>query len=299
MPIILPDVIDISSIRKDEEAEEREQLREMAAQSIGIDPILLHRNNSRSRDDITQGDEEDDGPHPRTTSPWDMRSNSETRNSDNPFSDSLNSRMGQSHEASIRESQQSHITGRYRGSVVSSHSRTNSSNMPLIPPYPTCPAFLSRFRQHAIVTPKYYPPSSLRIFALSNISKNWKNRFLIMSSPKNIVIRGSGPAVSYLHLFKSSHPDEKELERLEINENSVVFVAEEEIGGRRHVIKVGGVDVGAMKKDLTTEEGGRTMWFLQITDPSEAQTWISAIKNAILGQRCVGSSILILFEIVT
>ncbi len=89
--------------------------------------------------------------------------------------------------------------------------------------------------------------------------------------------------------FKSAGADEKELERLEINEDSVVFVSEEEVGGRRHVIKVGGADVGAMRKEYTHEEGGHIMWLLQIADPAEAQRWISNIKHAILGQRCVHS----------
>ena len=35
--------------------------------------------------------------------------------------------------------------------------------------------------------------------------------------------------------------DERELERLEINEDSVVYIAEGEVGGRRNVIKVGGM----------------------------------------------------------
>ena len=98
-------------------------------------------------------------------------------------------------------------------------------------------------------------------------------------------MRGQIPAVSYLHLFKSSSPDERELERLEINEDSVVSVSEEDVGGRRQVIKVGGADVGAMKKEYTYDEGGYTMWLLQITDQAEAQQWITNIKGAILGQR--------------
>jgi hypothetical protein len=64
-----------------------------------------------------------------------------------------------------------------------------------------------------------------------------------------------------------------------------VFVAEQEVGGKKHVIKVGGLDVGALKKELNRGEGGLTMWFLQITDAAEAQKWITVIKNAILCQR--------------
>ncbi|KAI0042149.1 hypothetical protein FA95DRAFT_1682718 [Auriscalpium vulgare] len=77
----------------------------------------------------------------------------------------------------------------------------------------------------------------------------------------------------------------RELERLEINENSVVHVTDEEIGGRRSVIKVGGVDVGS-GKELNGEENG-PMLLLQIVDSAESQKWINAIKSAVLGQRCV------------
>lgn len=108
---------------------------------------------------------------------------------------------------------------------------------------------------------------------------------MVLSSPNLFVTRNSGPSVSYLHLFKSAAGEEKELERLEINEDSVVFISEEEVGGRKHVVKVGGVDVGAMKKELNCEENGRTMWFLHIADQGEAQKWITAIKTVILGQR--------------
>ena len=110
---------------------------------------------------------------------------------------------------------------------------------------------------------------------------------MVLSSTPAVARRDSSPPVSYLHLFKASSADEKEIERLEINEDSVVFVAEEGVGGRKHVVKVAGVDVGARKKELNHEEGGRTMWFLHISDPAEAQKWITAIKNVILGQRYV------------
>lgn len=80
-------------------------------------------------------------------------------------------------------------------------------------------------------------------------------------------------------------PEEREIERLEINDDSVVYLSDEEVGGKRNVVKVGGVDVGAMKKELNSEEGGRTMWCLQIGDQAEAQRWIEGIKGAVLSQR--------------
>ena len=52
---------------------------------------------------------------------------------------------------------------------------------------------------------------------------------------------GTALAPSYLHMFKSSSPDEREIERLEINEESAVYVADGEVGGRKCVVKVEGV----------------------------------------------------------
>ncbi|TFK73595.1 hypothetical protein BDN72DRAFT_834469 [Pluteus cervinus] len=279
MPIVLPDVIEICAPRKDEEAEEREQLREMAAQSIGLGSVLMHQE-IHSCDNSIHEDNEEEEELVMTTSPVDMPEPSNARGLDASLMDGP---IGRSpHNSTISVSQPAPLPARYRAGSMLGHSRTNSTSLNAVPPYPTTPSALNQFKQQAATLPKYYPPSSLRIFALS---KNWKNRYMILSTPTALITRGSGPAVSYLHLFKSANPDEKEVERLEINDDSVVFVAEEEVGGRRHVIKVGGLDVGAMKKDWNSEEGGRTMWFLQITDSAEAQKWISGIKTAILGQR--------------
>ncbi|TFK40627.1 hypothetical protein BDQ12DRAFT_461484 [Crucibulum laeve] len=281
MPIILPDVIEIRAPRPDEEDEERNRLRQQAAQAIGLGPFMVAPD-AQSRDDSTtteEDDEEGDDETPMNSVPIHRR-----------FGDARNSGSAPNitkspHDSSLSVTMPaSPLVGRYRSGSMLTHRRTNSATLAPIPPFPSTVIALTPFKQLASSLPKYYPPSSLRIFALS---KSWKNRFLILTTPTNLVTRGSGPAVSYLHLFKSSSAEEKELERLEINEDSVVFVAEEEVGGRRHVIKVGGVDVGALKKELNHEEGGRTMWILQITDQAEAQKWITTIKHAIFGQRTV------------
>jgi len=115
------------------------------------------------------------------------------------------------------------------------------------------------------------PPAASRSRALS-------------PSPSHTKIR-----VSYLHLFKSPSPFEKEIERLEINEDSVIFVSEDEVGGKKSgsVVKVGGRDVGAMRKDYVFQEDGRALWFLcmEELDIGERHRWIAGIKNAVLGQR--------------
>ena len=276
--VILPDVIEISASRADEEVEERNRLRDMAAQAIGLGPFLVSQG-SQARDNSATDEDEDEAPVLDST---EGRRLGLARNSES----APNIGSGSSLSISIptQQHQRRANGGRFRSGSMLAHSPSNSMTIAPIPPYPSTVSSLASFLQLSGVYSKYYPPSSLRIFALS---KNWKSRFLILSSPATLVTRNQGPAVSYLHLFKSSNSDDKELERLEINEQSVVFLSEEEVGGRRHVIKVGGVDVGAMKKEYTHEEGGHTMWLLQISEPADAQRWITDIKNAIFGQRSV------------
>lgn len=278
MPIILPDVIEISAPRRDEEAEERERFRNEAAQALGLGPALLQSEAMSVQETLEEEDEEEeDEGHP-----GDAQEAAEMRNSDLGYHVTTKSLQASS-QVSIQNAPPPFL-GRHRSGSVAGHhhNRSNSTVAVPMPTFPSTPSALMPYTHASSSLLKYHPPHSLRIFALS---KQWKTRCMVLSTPTAIVTRNSGPAVSYLHLFKTAGADDKELERLEINEESVVFVAEEEVAGRRHVIKVGGVDVGALKKELNQEEEGRTMWFLQITDQGEAQKWISAIKNAILGQR--------------
>jgi hypothetical protein len=255
-PIILPDVIEISAPRRDEEVEERERLRDAAAQSIGLDPVLM------SIEDTPKEEDEHDLSFDDVEGP--RRASLSLRSSYNPVAPDP---MPQFIEPLRRNSQLSH---------------SRSSSM-AIPSFPSSPSAVMEFMRMSSSFPKYYPPTSLRIFSLS---KHWKGRFLVLSSPPPFPPPRGSP-VSYLHLFKSASPEEKELERLEINEDSVVFVAEEEIGNRRSVVKVAGVNVGVPKSELNPQEKGQVMWFFQILDPFEAQRWIAVIKNIILGQRYI------------
>lgn len=247
-PVILPGIIDISAARADAELEERNILRDMAAQAIGLQPYT----DMQDSYDCTVTDEDDD---------YQIVPSQES--TDLP---------------------QLTTTSRVRSGSIVAHTAATTTSFAPIPPYPSTVSSLSSFRQCEGLYPKYYSHSSLRIFALS---KNWKYRYLMMSSPATFVARGQSPAVSYLHVFKSAGPEEKELERLEINEGSVVFVAENEAGGKRSVIKVGGTDVGAMKKEYMISEAGYSMWLFHIQDTADAHRWITNIKNAILGQRYV------------
>jgi len=301
-PSILPDVIEITATETkrnsiiaatQEEEAERERLRDAAAQSIGLDPDLMSKSPTSPMGNLDFGfgfSDDHDG-------------------SDHDYGAEVDDPTFGSHAPSLESSYVSNsiwandLTSPqgYRGRVGPVNIAAKSSNtsapalIPTIPVYPTTVAALTNFTQLSRVLPKYYPGSQLLKFALT---KQWKNRFIVMSSPAQPNQASSSshssrptpttaPTVSYLHLFKSNNPSEKELERLEINEDSVVFVNEnnEEISGRRNVLRVGGVDCGAMKKDLNVEEGGRTMWLLQVSDQQELQRWISAIKNSVLGQR--------------
>lgn len=263
-PIILPGVMEISAPRHDEEVEERERLRDAAAQSIGLGPDILQDTKLRgeSIDEVDENAEAEglDGDFEMIPPPVISRSTRSSSVSSMPGLP-LNNRQ---RAGSLRQS----LT----------HIRTRSTTPALsIPTFPTMPSAL---RQSSIMTAlvsKYHPSPSLRIFALS---KQWKSRFVILSSPASTSSRGQ---VSYLHIFKSSAPGERELERLEINQDSVVFVTDEDVGSRKNVVKVGGVDAGTFRKEQGA--GAQTAWLLQVPDAVEAQNWIAAIKNVILSHR--------------
>lgn len=288
-PVVFPDVIEITARKRDEEEEERCRLRAEAAQAIGLDPSLVNLD-AQSRYNNTDEDEDEDEQRQGESS------NTHDLTSSQQHGDNMhNSSTYAPHTSTLVHGSATSVAGtalplampigRYRSGSLMGHSRTSSANLTPIPPYPSTVSSLIQWQQYSGTLPKYYQSTSLRMFALSS-SKNWKIRYIVLTSPAAIVSRTLTPAVSYLHLFKGPGSEEKELERLEINEDSVVFVSDDEIGGRRHVVKVGGIEVGAFK-ELNYEESGRTMWFLQMEDSAESQQWISAIKNSILNQRLV------------
>jgi hypothetical protein len=263
-PIFLPEVIEISAPRRDEEMEERERLRDMAAKSIGLGPVLLE-------DSHAEQETSSYGKHPEVEDELDR--------------DELPSREFNSNRTSHISVKISPPPTQRRRPGSIGHQSSSLSDLPAppcVPAFPTTPKALFGSIQTSSTLPKYYPPPSLRIFMLS---KHWKSRFMVLSSAPTVPSRPAAANLSYLHLFKTSGNDEMELERLAINEDSIVYMAEGEAGGRKHVVKIGGVDVGAMKRELNHEEGGRTVWFLQIKDPAESQKWIAMIKNSVLSQR--------------
>lgn len=271
--IIFPDIIDISAARADAELEERNRLRDMAAQAIGLQPYTDVQDSCH---DCSILDEDEVIP-PFDSADLGKTTHAELASPPNPHAQFS---KDSSSSVSVAYSQPT----RMRSGSTTGHTAATTTSFAPIPPYPSTVSSLSSFRQCEGVYPKYYPHSSLRIFALS---KNWKYRYLMMSSPATFVARGQSPAVSYLHVFKSAGSGERELERLEINEDSMVFVSEDQVGGKRSVIKVGGTDVGATKKEYMINEAGYSMWLIYIQDTTDAQRWITNIKNAILGQRYV------------
>ncbi|KAF8442979.1 hypothetical protein L210DRAFT_3534565 [Boletus edulis BED1] len=221
---VMPEVIDIknatvastiggTTAHKDYECEERERLRDVAAQSIGLDPELLHSSNLDNRSFL-----------------------------DSPQSPAPSAPM---------------------------------------PPFPATLVALLPFTELSATLPKFTPPSSLLVYALA---KQWKLRTIVLTSH-------SPSQKTHVHLFKGASKDEKEVERLEVTEDSVIYVAEEQVGGRGNVIKLAGKDVSLRQSGTTGEGSLRTMWFLQIKDPAESHRWIAAIKNAVLRQRAVRAGV--------
>ncbi|KZP31481.1 hypothetical protein FIBSPDRAFT_925730 [Athelia psychrophila] len=265
-PIILPGVMEISASRRDDELEERDRLRDAAAQSLGLGPDIPDPPpRGYSIDSVDEDEEyaEDDEGFEMVEHPF-----IPTRSI---RSGSVSSKLG--HTPSISSRQRA-------GSYVPSLTHIKTHSTPLVlttPSFPSTPSMLKASTLLAASIPKYHAPSSLLVYALS---KQWKSRYIILSSPPTSSRIQAPP--SYLHVFKSAGPEERELERMEINEDSVVFVADEEAGVRKGVVKVGGVEIGVASKEL---DDGRAMWLFQIMDPLEAQKWITAIKSAILGQR--------------
>ncbi|KAL5519942.1 hypothetical protein ACEPAG_1602 [Sanghuangporus baumii] len=182
--------------------------------------------------------------------------------------------------------------------VLSTNGRTpissaiNVTSRQQLPAFPCSFSALGPLSRKSSTILKFYASSPL----LLSFSRQWRTRTIVLTGPprpKSPSFRGFRPftpperlpSVYHLHLFKSLGPDERELQRLEVNEDSVVFVADEEIAGKRSVVKVGGIDVGSKKRELNVEENCQILWFLVIADPSEAQDWISTLKSAVLDQR--------------
>ncbi|KAF8574872.1 hypothetical protein K439DRAFT_1665294, partial [Ramaria rubella] len=230
-------------------------------------------------------------------------------------------------------------------SRVSPSVLTNSvaSSSDIIPPYPSTLSALKPYIQTSSSLYKYQAPSTFLAVSFNRRAKGWKLRYVVLTSPPPpkstahdfipsaysdlhrhpsdvLQLRADllqvpngefmelpGTRHSHLHLFKNASPapEELEIDRLEINEDSLVYAADLEVAGKRDVVKVGGRDARAhvasggvsvksngsswhsyMKYESETDvEMGRKMWLLKMTDGSEMHRWIRYIKTAVLVQR--------------
>ena len=128
---------------------------------------------------------------------------------------------------------------------------------------------------------KYH--SSASPFLILSRSRQWKTRFIVVTST---VLQYPRHTELHLHLFKSGASDDRELERMRIHANSVVYVADEEVGGgRQFILKIGGIAVDAGGKEV-----GPANWLLQMPDSAQMQRWIQIVKNAVLLQKYVNRS---------
>ncbi|KAJ3894253.1 hypothetical protein GG344DRAFT_41492 [Lentinula edodes] len=314
MNLILPDVLEISAANslstppagedtdpmEDEETRERVRLREEAAQALGLS-IAGHQNHSddysesghsvasngtlREEDRTTEILNQADGELPT------LNNNHHYQPSPLTSTTSLHPPLSPTSTHGRNRSGSMPPAFPYHPSALPPSLPQNLNQAPLplvtaVPSFPSTPRALASFIQTASpgTLPKYYPSSSLRIFAMS---KQWKSRHLVLTSPTNVPSGTSHVHVSYLHLFKSASPDEREMERLEITEDSVVFISEEEIGGKKGVVQVAGVDVGFTKDKEQVKGREQAMWLFHIADPLEKQRWIESIKNKVFGQRTI------------
>ncbi|KAI0700026.1 hypothetical protein C8T65DRAFT_742235 [Cerioporus squamosus] len=243
-PFMFSEVIEISAPPPlpPEEDEDRNHLRNAAAQSIGLDPVLL--------EDLA-------GTH---------RAVEVTIKVQVAFTDAIESTRDEL------------ACGDARDAFLASLPRKSIRSLAMGPT-----GFESREALSAdIITPlrsrEAMEDSGAGADVLAHVVLGPLDTYDLVSSqsqsPHSLHSSSSLPQnVAHLHVFKSEGGGERELERVEIGADSVVFVSEDEIGGRRGVVRVGGV-------------GGAEMT-LSMADQTEAQNWIAAIKHAVLSERSV------------
>ncbi len=161
------------------------------------------------------------------------------------------------------------------------------------------PCLLSSLKPHIRYTSavsKYYAPPSFVTFLGPNkgSTRHWKSRHLVLTSATSAVTSSTtGGQVyvrtDYLHLFKGSFPDDKEVDRLLLTDSAAVMLPSERdhLGARQCVVKVNGHNAKSIKQD---ERGtlilqGETIWLFQCPDSQTMQKWLVSIRDAILNYR--------------
>lgn len=308
------------------EDEERQRLRDAAAQSLGLDLNAFNEGNTNPDDSVHYA------PSSQSLS---MKPTSTTIYNHN-------------YESSPASRHSSSLTSSAVNSII--YKPKSPSNKP--PPFPCSYSDLAPFIQISSSYQKFAAPTDthttnngLAFISLTKRSKSvkphWKlcyvvltvpravsspgylftsqssqssqsNNFQPLTNPIHLHARNSPPPPlspflpnhSYLHLFKSEHPtrDEIEVDRLEINEDTVVYIADIELAGKRGLIKITGRHVGA-NAVANDEESSRTLWIFKYPDPRETtnavtnhrvvypdesevqQRWVKEIKSSVLSQR--------------
>lgn len=278
--------------------EEMERLREAAAQALGLE---LGRDNVSSSH--IQQDEESDRP----AMPFPSLESKQSPYNDHSH---LSAAVPPSSFISLRTSH-SLMTP----SIVHS-ARSTPMSPNALPPYPCSLAALSPFAQASSSLLTHYPSPTFFAIALSRRAKQWKLRYIVFTSPppssKRSPFNPTRPHADFLtgkgtydplfgrhyhlHLFKSAtpSPDEVELDRLEINEDSGVYIIDREFGGKRDVLKVAGRDIRTSQtanSEPASDELGRITWHLKLTDLHETQRWVGYIRSSVLQQRAERASL--------
>ena len=134
-----------------------------------------------------------------------------------------------------------------RSQSIASSEQYDSVPTPWLPPFPASLGALSSFIQMSATFHKFSPASLL--------TKQWKYRRLILTS--HVTTHRNA------YLFKSASRGGIDTGD---NQNSAMFVADEEVDGRRHVIKSASKDVGTKKNGTAnnnvSEDPSCAMWYL-------------------------------------
>ncbi|KAG9048156.1 hypothetical protein FS837_000666 [Tulasnella sp. UAMH 9824] len=295
----------------DEEAE-REALRHEAARSVGLTSTTI----SPPPPDLPEEDES----YSQDASYEFIRRPSAPQ--------SLSGALSPDHASSFAAASSTLATMRSAASSQASLSVETTHQVPItpsrplpssIPSFPASLAAISPFATNSSTLMRHYSGGT---FFLGK-ARQWKSRHIVLTSfkppPKPNAPDVEPDTQSHLHLFRNFASEEKELERMKIDEDSVVFVVEEDpvTQGRKNVIKIGGMHAGggshsAVGGKITTRAalappsamaslsvmgapamavhmGGQSdfkvMWLLQCPDSQTMHQWIAAVKGALLVQR--------------
>ncbi|OAX31901.1 hypothetical protein K503DRAFT_805680 [Rhizopogon vinicolor AM-OR11-026] len=250
LPLVLSEVIEITRPYSfAQEEQERERLRDAAAQSIGLIEYAASDHHPDHSQEELDPDTRQEPPPVTTHSP--------------PSSPSPPS----------------------RSPIPSPIPTFAPPAPPPLPPFPTSLGSLTKQTTLTGTFPKFFPPSSLLVYALA---KQWKSRFIILTT----ALKGpseSSSTVTHLHLFKSNISSSSELHRLPITQDTAIYVTEQSGPSGKRDGKGGGVrgSGGKASGTVVAIEQGSFVWHFEMQDPSERQRWISAIKAVVLGQRSV------------